>query len=157
MSAARALLIGAFLVAGCYGPGTMGWGSNGTTFEVERHRGFVQVTEVGKGAMRAGPAGASPQYDGDLTQWDEFSIQFELSGMRVAFNRPADGGSQLIPGGKPWPLTNVANGTVRLGDRLNFCHMEADHPPYRFGVLFGGSGGRVDHNLWFEQVPRCVG
>jgi hypothetical protein len=144
------------LLSGCYGPGIMGWGSNGTTFEVAREDGFIEVTAVGRGPMKAVSEGASPEYVDQPSQWDEFALQFELSGMRAAFNAPANRSAQLIPAGRAWPLTNLANGTVRLHDQLYFCHMQADAPPYRFGVAIDSmGGGRVDYNLWFERLPRC--
>jgi hypothetical protein len=141
------------MVPGCYGKGIMGWGSNGTQFEVERGNGFIEVTIVGNGAMKAVPSGASPEYTGERTRWDEFALQFREPGVRISFERPANRSSSSLSPGKPFPLSLIAIGEAELGQRLYFC---ADAEPTKeraFGVIIHGSFG--GYNLWFERLPLC--
>lgn len=144
------------LLAGCYGPGVMGWGSNGTSFEVDRQEGFVEVTAVGRGPMKPVSSGASPEYEEKPPEWADFALQFESAGVRAAFNYPAGATSPEIPAERPWSLSNVASEPISLGDKMFFCHAAGDAPPYRFGALVSERGsGPVDYNLWFEQLSKC--
>lgn len=142
------------LLSGCYGRGTLGWGSNGTQFEVMREDGYIEVTVVGKGAMKAVPSGASPEYTGEGTRWDEFGLQFQEAGTHIAFNRSPTASSPELSAGKPFPLSSVATGNAELGQRLYFCVEEDPDVERRFGVIIReGFGG---YNLWFESVPLCA-
>ncbi|HLE48113.1 MAG TPA: hypothetical protein VI818_07440 [Candidatus Thermoplasmatota archaeon] len=141
------------LVAGCYGPGLMGWGANGTTFEVMRHDGYIEVTEIGPGPMRGGPTDETAHYTGEREVWESFALRFVTPGIHAAFNSPAGSHSQEIPPDTKWPLSNLATGDVELHDRLYFCVKEPGASEYRFGAYVDGTGG--DLLLWFEQLTKC--
>lgn len=143
------------LLAGCYGRGIMGWGSNGTQFEVMRDDGFIEVTEVGQGPMKGVSPGANAEFTGERTRWDEFGLQFQDPGTHIAFGKPATISSPELPPGKPWPLSNIANGNAELGQRLYFCVEQDPNVERRFGVIIHENFG--SYNLWFEAVPLCAG
>lgn len=155
MSRAAGFLFVFALLAGCYGPGIMGWGMNGTSFEVEKEEGFVEVTAVGRGPMKAVSEGASPEYMDEPSQWEDFDLQFEVGGVHASFNAPATNTSKAIPAATPWPLTNLATGPVHLGDRLFFCHERADLEQYRFAALMGDGPEQAHYNIWFDRLPKC--